>query len=76
MRGRIWLFLGSTSSINGLETNTASGHYDVIVFGVGSMGSAACWFLARRGQKVLGLEQFDTPHENGSHAGQSRFGRF
>lgn len=36
------------------------------------MGSAACWYLARRGQRVLGLEQFTTPHENGSHAGQSR----
>ncbi|HEX8038382.1 MAG TPA: N-methyl-L-tryptophan oxidase [Chryseosolibacter sp.] len=47
-------------------------HYDVIVLGVGSMGSAACWHLARRGQKVLGLEQFDIPHERGSHAGQSR----
>lgn len=55
-----------------MATSTASGHYDVIVLGVGSMGSAACWFLARRGQKVLGLEQFNTPHENGSHAGQSR----
>jgi len=36
------------------------------------MGSAACYFLASRGQKVLGLEQFDTPHEKGSHAGYSR----
>lgn len=36
------------------------------------MGSAACWFLASRGHHVLGLEQFETPHENGSHAGQSR----
>ncbi len=36
------------------------------------MGSAACWYLARRGQKVLGLEQFGIPHENGSYAGQSR----
>lgn len=36
------------------------------------MGSAACWFLAKRGRKVLGLEQFDIPHENGSHGGQSR----
>lgn len=33
---------------------------DVIVAGVGGMGSAACWQLARRGQKVLGLERFDT----------------
>lgn len=48
-------------------------HYDVIVAGTGSMGSATCYFLAQRGYKVLGLEQFDTtPHENGSHAGQSR----
>ena len=47
-------------------------HYDVIVIGVGSMGSSACWFLANRGYKVLGLEQFDIPHENGSHSGQSR----
>lgn len=50
----------------------SSRHYDVIVIGVGSMGSAACWHLARRGQKVLGLEQFDIPHQHGSHAGQSR----
>jgi sarcosine oxidase len=51
---------------------TSSAHYDSIVVGVGSMGSAACWFLARRGQKVLGLEQFAIPHEKGSHSGQSR----
>jgi sarcosine oxidase len=36
------------------------------------MGSAACYYLAREGVKVLGLEQFGITHENGSHAGQSR----
>lgn len=46
--------------------------YDVIVLGVGSMGSATCYNLAKRGYKVLGLEQFDIPHELGSYAGQSR----
>lgn len=46
--------------------------YDVIVLGVGSMGSSACYQLAKRGFKVLGLEQYDIPHELGSHAGQSR----
>jgi sarcosine oxidase len=46
--------------------------FDVIVVGVGSMGSSACYFLAKRGYKVLGLEQFDISHEFGSHAGQSR----
>ena len=48
------------------------GHYDVIVLGVGSMGSAACWFLSRQGYRVLGLEQFDICHDKGAHAGQSR----
>ncbi|MDP4263247.1 MAG: N-methyl-L-tryptophan oxidase [Bacteroidota bacterium] len=47
-------------------------HFDVIVIGVGSMGASACYFLAKRGYSVLGLEQFDIPHEQGSHAGQSR----
>jgi sarcosine oxidase len=47
-------------------------HFDVIVIGAGSMGSSACWFLAQRGLKVLGLEQFDIVHDKGSHAGQSR----
>lgn len=47
-------------------------HYDVIVVGVGAMGSSACYHLARRGVKVLGLEQFDIPHSLGSSGGHSR----
>jgi sarcosine oxidase len=47
-------------------------HFDIIVLGVGSMGSSTCYYLAKQGIKVLGLEQFDIPHELGSHAGQSR----
>ena len=46
--------------------------FDVIVLGVGSMGSSTCYYLAKQGVKVLGLEQFKIPHEFGSHAGQSR----
>jgi sarcosine oxidase len=46
--------------------------FDVIVLGVGSLGSAACYHLAKRGVRVLGIDQFDVPHENGSHGGQSR----
>jgi sarcosine oxidase len=46
--------------------------FDVIVLGVGSMGAASCYYLASRGYNVLGLEQFDIPHDQGSHAGQSR----
>src|SRR5438270_8151593 len=47
-------------------------NYDVIVVGVGAMGSSACYHLARRGARVLGLEQFDIPHALGSSHGQSR----
>ncbi len=46
--------------------------YDVIIVGVGGMGSAAAWQLARRGQKVLGLERYDIPHNMGSSHGVSR----
>lgn len=46
--------------------------YDTIVIGVGGMGSATCYQLARRGQRVLGLEQFDIPHNRGSSHGYTR----
>ena len=46
--------------------------WDVIVVGVGDMGSATCWQLARRGQRVLGLERYDIPHAMGSSHGISR----
>jgi sarcosine oxidase len=46
--------------------------YDVIVVGVGGMGSACCWQLARRGQRVLGIERFDIPHAMGSSHGVTR----
>lgn len=46
--------------------------YDVIVIGTGTMGSAACLYLAKRGLKVLGLEQFSAPHDLGSHSGYTR----
>ena len=46
--------------------------FDVIVVGVGAMGSAACLHLAKRGVRVLGLEQFAIPHSMGSSHGDSR----
>src|SRR3954454_6205906 len=47
-------------------------HFDVIVVGVGAMGASTCWELARRGVRVLGLEQFDIPNTRGSSHGFSR----
>ena len=49
-----------------------AGRYDVIVVGVGSMGSSACYQLAKRGVKVLGLEQFSIPNTLGAAGGFSR----
>ena len=46
--------------------------YDVIVIGVGGMGSATVYQLARSGFKVLGLEQFTVPHAFGSSHGSTR----
>jgi len=46
--------------------------FDVIVIGVGGMGSATVYELARRGVRVLGLEQFEIPHDRGSSHGLSR----
>lgn len=46
--------------------------YDVIVVGLGGMGSAAAAHLARRGQRVLGVEQFSPAHDRGSSHGDSR----
>jgi sarcosine oxidase len=46
--------------------------YDVIVVGLGAMGSATLFHLARRGVRTLGLEQFGPGHSMGSSHGDSR----
>jgi sarcosine oxidase len=51
---------------------TYSGRYDAIVVGVGGMGSATSYYLARRGKRVLGLERFGIPHSMGSSHGHTR----
>lgn len=47
-------------------------NYDAIVLGCGGMGSAALAELARRGLRVLGLEQFPLVHDQGSSHGETR----
>src|SRR4051812_39139206 len=49
--------------------------YDVIVIGLGGMGSAAAYHLAGRGNRVLGLERFGPAHDRGSSHGESRVTR-
>ncbi|MCC6245356.1 MAG: N-methyl-L-tryptophan oxidase [Gemmatimonadaceae bacterium] len=46
--------------------------YDVIVAGLGAMGSLTTYQLARRGHRVLGLDRFTPPHAMGSSHGFSR----
>lgn len=46
--------------------------FDVIVVGLGGMGSAAAAHAAARGQRVLGIEQFQPAHDQGSSHGRSR----
>ena len=47
-------------------------NYDVAVIGLGAMGSATVHELARRGQRVLGIEAFTAGHQLGSSGGLSR----
>ncbi|MGB8387906.1 N-methyl-L-tryptophan oxidase [Mycobacterium sp.] len=46
--------------------------YDVIVVGLGGMGSAAAYHLAARGRRVLGLDRHEPAHDRGSSHGGSR----
>jgi sarcosine oxidase len=46
-----------------------------IVVGLGAMGSATVYQLAKRGHSVVGLDQFDPPHARGSTHGETRITR-
>jgi sarcosine oxidase len=45
---------------------------DAIVIGLGAMGSAAIYHLAKRGKSVVGIDRFSPPHDYGSTHGESR----
>ncbi len=47
-------------------------HYDSIVIGIGGMGSAASYYLARSGQTVLGIERHSLGHDQGASHGHTR----
>lgn len=50
-------------------TSSVPKRFEVIGGGVGGMGSAIAYQLAKRGVDVLGLEQYDGPHDLGSSHG-------
>lgn len=47
-------------------------NYDVIVLGLGAMGSATLYQLAKKGSNVLGIDQYMPPHNYGSTHGETR----
>ncbi|HEX5070977.1 MAG TPA: N-methyl-L-tryptophan oxidase [Vicinamibacterales bacterium] len=49
--------------------------HDVIVVGLGAMGSATLYQLARRGIAAIGIDRFAPPHDRGSSHGESRITR-
>lgn len=49
--------------------------YEIIVVGLGAIGSAAAHYLARDGVSVLGIDRFKPPHNRGSSHGETRITR-
>ncbi|HKM76650.1 MAG TPA: N-methyl-L-tryptophan oxidase [Candidatus Bathyarchaeia archaeon] len=47
-------------------------NFDVIVIGIGGMGSATAYHLAKRGANIIALEKFQLNHLNGSSHGRTR----
>jgi sarcosine oxidase len=48
---------------------------DFVVVGLGAMGSAVLYQLARRGANVIGIDRFVPPHQMGSSHGETRITR-
>jgi sarcosine oxidase len=46
--------------------------FNAAVVGLGTMGTLACREFARRGLSVVGFDQFNPPHDRGSHTGDTR----
>src|SRR5665213_3599137 len=49
--------------------------FDVVVCGLGAMGSATLYQLAKRGLRVLGIDRYAPPHDLGSSHGETRITR-
>jgi sarcosine oxidase len=49
--------------------------FDSVVIGLGAMGAATLLQLARLGQRVIGLDRYDPPHDQGSTHGETRITR-
>ena len=50
-------------------------HHDLIVIGLGAMGSAALYQAAKRGASALGIDRYEPPHKLGSSHAETRITR-
>jgi sarcosine oxidase len=57
---------GRDGTVGGPRPSPAGPLFDAVVVGLGALGSAAAWALARSGGRVLGLEQFELGHHRGA----------
>ena len=71
IRLRLQLYVGRTSG--SVSTNTVM--FDVVVVGLGGVGSFCLRALSKRGLKVAGIERFRRLHDRGSSHGGSRIYR-
>ena len=58
-----------------MNTDPRKGNFDVIVVGLGAVGSATVCHLAKLGGSTLGIDQFPPPHNKGSSHGETRITR-
>lgn len=57
------------------DANAKPESFDVVVVGLGALGSAAAYHLARRGARVVAFEQFELGHVRGASHDTSRIVR-
>src|SRR5438132_1002662 len=72
MNGFTSLHPSIPSSLHPFIPSSCSMRFDVLVAGLGAMGSAAAYELARRGARVVGFDRWAPPHARGSSHGKSR----
>lgn len=58
-----------------MSSNAAPIETDVVVIGLGAMGASTLYQLAKRGERVLGIDRFVPPHAHGSSHGGTRVTR-
>ena len=52
--------------------NLKNNNSDVVIIGLGAMGSACSYYLSREGIDVIGFDTYKPPHSIGSSHGETR----